>query len=203
MSSKIFNVKSVRERNYDTLDLGERFNELLGRPEAKFTAMLYGGSGCGKSVFALQLADYFAKHYGKVLYNSHEEINQTLSNRIQSFNIDAPKLYFGNKLDLDEMMHKIKRNYYRMVIIDSVQYMEFTEEQYKYLRETFAKRKLAIVMVSFGTKGNPTKAKDLLHASDIKAFFKDGKIDVMSSYLSKPKVKRLFSEGGTDLFSKT
>lgn len=168
----IFNVRSIQERKFDTINLGENYTALFGKPESKFTAMFYGASGSGKSVAALQLADYYATHIGKALYNSHEErVNQTIQERIAKFNITSGKLYFGNALSFDEMVDKIQKNYYRAVFIDSVQYMDFTYEQFKQLRQHFAKRKLAIVMVSFGnTLGSPDRAKDLLHASDIKGF---------------------------------
>ena len=192
---KIFNVKTIKDKNYKTLNIGS-YNELFGRPESKFIAMNYGESGGGKSVFTLQFAEFFANNFGKVLYNSHEEgVNQTLRDRIVEFNIDAPKLYFGNKLSFDEMVDKIQRNYYRLVIIDSVQYMNFTYAQLKELTAKFSRRQLSIILVSFGTaKGSPTKATDLLHACDIKAYFKNGRVNITSRYLSKPVNKVLFNE---------
>jgi hypothetical protein len=189
----IFNIKAVREKNFDTLKL-EKYFPVFGNPESKFTAMLYGPSGSGKSVYALQLADYYAAHVGKVLYNSHEErINQTIQERILKFNIQSPKLYFGNALKYDEMVRKIERNYYRAVIIDSVQYMQFTYDQFKDLRARFAKRKLAVIMVSFGTTlGNTDNAKDLLHASDIKLHFHAGMLNSISRYTHNPIKIKLF-----------
>lgn len=197
MTRDIFNIKTIREKKYDTLDLGE-YNELLGRCESRFIAMLYGHSGSGKSVFALRLADYCAKHVGKTLYNSHEEkVNQTIQDRINEWNIDASKLFFGNALNFDRMVDVIRKNHYRVVIIDSVKYMDFTADQLKELRETFAKRKLSIIMVNFGDKlGVPsgTYGKDLLHASDVKCFFKAGCLNVTSRYLPAPVDKVLFGK---------
>lgn len=192
----IFNVKTIQEKKYDTLELGE-YDKLFGCCESRFTAMLYGHSGSGKSVFALELADYLAKNVGKTLYNSHEEkVNQTLQSRINDWNIGASKLFFGNALKFDRMMDVIRKNYYRVVVIDSVNYMDFTGEQLKELRTVFAKRKLVVVMVSFGDKmGAPsggTCGKDLLHASDVKCFFKGGKLNITSRYLKAPVDKNLF-----------
>lgn len=84
----IFNIKTIREKNFDTIDLGAYYNALFGRPESKFTAMFYGPSGCGKSVQALKLADHYASTIGKALYNSHEErVNQTIKDRIINYDI--------------------------------------------------------------------------------------------------------------------
>lgn len=201
MSRDIFNVKTIRDKKYDTLDLGN-YNELFGRCESRFITMLYGHSGSGKSVFALRLADYMAKYVGKTLYNSHEEkINQTIQDRINEWDIDASKLYFGNALDFDRMVDVIRKNYYRAVFIDSVKYMDFTADQLKELRVVFAKRKLSIVMVNFGDKpGVPsgTHGKDLLHAADVKCFFKGGNLNVTSRYLSAPVDKVLFGKKSKD-----
>ena len=186
MARDIYNVKTIREKKYDTLDLGE-YNHLLGECESRFVMTLYGHSGS---------ADYFAKYVGKTLYNSHEEkINQTLRDRIKEWNINAPKLFFGNSLKFGRMVDVIRKNRYRAVFIDSVKYMDFTDEQLKELREVFAKRKLVIVMVNFGEKlGVPAGSwgKDLLHASDVKCFFKGGRLNVVSRYLPVPVDRVLF-----------
>lgn len=195
MARDIYNVKTIQDKKYDTLDLGE-YNGLFGECESRFVMTLYGHSGSGKSVFALRFADYLAKHIGKTLYNSHEEkINQTLRDRINEWHIDARRLFVGNALKFDRMVDVIRKNHYRAVLIDSVKYMDFTDEQLKELREVFAKRKLAIVMVNFGDKpGIPsgTWGKDLLHASDVKCFFKGGRLVVTSRYLQAPVERVLF-----------
>lgn len=191
---EIFNIKSIKAKKFDTIDMGVKYTTVFGKPESKFTAMCYGPSGSGKSVYALGMAQCMAENFGKVLYNSHEEkVNQTIKDRIINFDIDADKLYFGNSLKFERMIDKIQRNYYRAVIIDSVQYMDFTYDQLKELRITFAKRKLAIIMVSFGTLDNPTGGKDLLHASDIKLFFSNGKLNAKSRYTQKPVNVQLFN----------
>lgn len=201
MSRDIVNVKTIRDKKYNTLDLGT-YNELLGKVESKFTMTLYGHSGSGKSVFALRFADYCAKHVGKVLYNSHEEmLNQTIQDRINKWDIDAERLYFGKALIFERMVEAIRKNYYRIVVIDSVKYMRFTAKQLEELQVTFAKRKLSIVMVNFGDKlGVPsgTYGKDLLHASDVKCFFKGGHLNVTSRYLSAPVDKVLFGRKNAD-----
>jgi hypothetical protein len=198
----IFNVKTIREKRFDTIHLDNTYGKLMGDPESKFIAMFYGPSGSGKSVFTLKFANIYANTVGKVLYNSHEEkVNQTIQERIIKFNIHSPKLYFGNALKFDEMVHKIERNHYRLVIIDSVQYMALTYEQLKDLRHTFAKRKLALIMVSFGTGlGNPTSSfKDHLHASDVKGYFHNGKLTMISRYTHKPAITNLFNPNAADI----
>lgn len=190
----IFSIKSIKEKKYNPLPLNSHFTNIMGAIDAKFIAALYGKSGSGKSVFALQFADWFAKNIGKVLYNSHEEgINKTIQDRVNQFGIDAQKLYFGNKLDYDTMCRKIVANKYRLVIIDSVKYMDFTSEQLQDFTHRFRKRSLSLVQVAFGTgKGQTDGAKEHLHASDVKLYFDNGKVYSHGRYISAPKTVQLF-----------
>ena len=194
MKRQIYNINTLKDKKFKTLAFNEQYVQLFGSPQRNFVAMCYGESGSGKSVFLLQFADYFARNFGKVLYNSHEEgVNQTVVDRINNFDIGAKKLFIGNALTFDEMCEKIERNYYRLIIIDSVKYMNFTFAQLKELRTRFAKRQIVLIMVDFGkTKGSPQSGVDLLHASDVKMFFKDGVVSSVSRYLPKPTKKTLF-----------
>ena len=191
---QIYSIKALKEKKFKTLEFNEEYRLLFGNPERKFVAECYGESGSGKSVFLLQFANYFAKNFGKVLYNSHEEgANQTILDRINNFDIDAGKLFISDALQFDAMCEKIERNYYRLVIIDSVKYMGFTFAQLKELRERFSKRQLSVILVDFGkVQGKPLSGVDLLHASDIKLFFKGGRVYSLSRYLSTPTEKQLF-----------
>lgn len=194
MAKEIFSIKALKEKRYDCLNLSEEYAYLMGEPEKRFIAIHYGESGSGKSVHTLRFADYFARNFGKVLYNSHEEsVNKTIQSRINNFHIDAGGLFVANALSFERMCHYIQKNYYRLVIIDSVKYMGFTFDQLKELRIRFAKRKLSIIMVDFGTaKYSPASGKDLLHAADIKMFFKNGRVFSESRYLDTPREKQIF-----------
>ena len=196
MKKQIYSVKALKDKKFKTLEFNDFYKSLFGNPQRNFVAMCYGESGSGKSVFLLQFADYFAKNFGKTLYNSHEEgANQTVVDRINNFGIDANKLFIANALNFDEMCEKIEKNYYRLIIIDSVKYMGFTFAQLKELRTRFAKHQIVIMMVDFGkSEGTPNNGVDLLHASDVKMFFKSGNVSSVSRYLSKPVKIQLFNK---------
>ena len=202
---KIFSVKGMKEKKFHTLEFNEFYAKLMGKPERKFTMMCYGESGSGKSVFLMQFSDYFAKTFGKSLYNSHEEgANQTIQNRINNFNIDAVKLFVGDAMTFDEMCTAIEKNYYRLVIIDSVKYMGFTFTQLRELRKRFSNRLLCIVLVDFGsTKGSPDSGKDLIHASDVKMYFKNGRVYCISRYLDTPVEMQLFHQNKSQTAQQT
>lgn len=191
---RIFSIKAIKEKKYQYLELDPKYALLMGEPAKKFVGLFYGESGSGKSVFTLQFADYFARNFGKVLYNSHEEgANKTIQDRVNNFNIDAKRLWIADCFSFEEMCNYIERNYYRLVIIDSVKYMSFTVEQLKTLRTMFNKRQLSIIMIDFGkSKGTPASGIDLLHAADVKLYFKNGRVHALSRYLDKPVDHQLF-----------
>ena len=142
----------------------------------------------------MQLADELTRH-GKLLYNSHEERDRmTIQSRVINFNINSPKIALGVSLPFDVMIEKIRSNHYSFVVIDSIQYMQFTYEQLQQLIETFKrKKKFGIILVSFGdVEDKPRGAIDHLHAADVKCFFKGGKVSIQNRYLDKPVHKVLF-----------
>ena len=196
-SYRYLSIGQLKAKKYETIDLGERFRPLFGLIQTKFVIMMYGTSGCGKSVLTLELCQELSKH-GKTLYNSHEEQdNKTFQDRVNEFEIDSRKITIAVSVPFDEMVRKIKTGHYSYVVIDSVQFMAFTYEQLKHLKELGKrKKKFGIIMVSFGNqKYNPKNAVDHLHASDVKCYFKNGHIDVESRYLSAPVRKQLFTPG--------
>ncbi len=194
MKGRIYSIKTIREKNYHGVEFAPEFVELLGSPEANFTGMFYGKSGSGKSVQLLKLCEHYSETYGKVLYNTHEEgVNKTIRKRIEDHNINSQKLYMGDRIDFELLCKKIKSNSYRMIVLDSVNVMKFTVAQLLELRRLFAKRKLAVVMVAFGTQmGSTRNVDDLLHACDIKVFFKDGVAYSHGRYTSGVVEKRFF-----------
>jgi len=205
---RYLSIGQLKAKKYETVDLGERYNTLFGIMQTKFVMMVYGRSGCGKSVLVLQLCEELSKH-GKVLYNSHEERdNKTLQDRVNDFEISSKKITIAVSVPFDAMCEKISRGHYSYLVIDSVQFMSFTYEQLKQLIHLFKKKKkFGIIMVSRGdAKYNPKSAIEHLHACDVKCFLKSGHIDVESRYLKAPVSKRLFApkeqntNGQTTLF---
>ncbi len=198
--AQIINLKTLQAKKYDEIDLGEYYNRLFGQIESRTSIFVYGTSGSGKSVFTLLFAAEYGQKIGKSLYCSHEEaLKKSLRDRTLNFNVESTKIYFGVNIDFDTLVDKIRKNYYRLVIIDSVQYMQFTYEQLQELNRTFAKRKIIFLYVSFGQSyKKPDCNKAIMHACDIKLFFDAGKLTIDSRYkgetlqvqLFKPEMKR-------------
>ena len=196
-SDRAINVKQFANKKYREVELDEIYGPMFGEIEGRTMFMFYGPPGSGKSTLVLKFANHLAEKYGKVLYNSHEEKhNKTLQTRIMNtLGEDASlKLQFAPAWNFETLMDKTKKNKYRVVILDSVQYMHFSYEQLIRFRETFKKRNIIIILISFGTAWDKTVgANDLLFAVDVKAFIKQGKIKVQSRYLSEYYHKTLFN----------
>lgn len=196
MKPRIININTLKNKKYDELDMGSYYNDMLGMIESKTLIFCYGTSGSGKSVWVMQLANFFTSNFkAKGLYCSHEEaFKKSMRDRSNNFNIESNKLYIGMNIDFETLVEKITRNYYRMVIIDSVQYMRFNYEQLQQLNTLFTKRKLIVVLVSFGASyKKPDCSREIMHACDIKIFFDAGVATVDSRYLDKTKKVRLFN----------
>ena len=193
---RIVNLDTLKAKKYDELDLGEYYNTLFGTVEAKTLFFFYGTSGSGKSVFTIRLANHICDHLKlKGLYCSHEEaLKKSMRDRANNFRIESRRLYIGQNIDFETLIEKIRSNYYRMAIIDSVQYMRFTYEQLKQLNFEFTKRKLLIILVSFGQAyKKPDCSAEIMHACDVKVFFDAGVATIDSRYLDTSKRVRLFS----------
>lgn len=195
MKQRIININTLKEKKYDELDLGSYYNDLFGTIESKTSIFIYGSPGSGKSVFTIKLANEYADLIGKTLYNSHEEaLKKSMRDRAINFNLCSKKLYIGATLDFDYLVKKITSNHYRMVIIDSVQYMSLTYEQIKTLNSLFAKRKIIFVYVSFGNAyKNPKCSHDIMHSCDIKLYFDAGMLTIDSRYKSEITKVKLFT----------
>lgn len=198
----IINVKTLREKQFRSLAFEGDWLELFGEPECNFKLLCYGKEKSGKSTMILRFADYLAKNFGKVFYNSHEEgHSKTFQDRVISNNIDAPKLFVGHKVGFSEMMDdSFKRRYYKSIIIDSLQYMNLTYSQYKHLTAKY-KNKSFIFVSQINGRGKIKGGTDIAHAVDIKMFTFDGKARIQSRFTSE-KVVSIFDkkDGQVEIF---
>lgn len=190
---QIYSVKRIRKKKFREVKLDE-YGELMGAIEARCNIICYGSSGSGKTVFTIKLANHLSKTYGKTLYASHEEdTNKSVVDRIEQWGIDGENMFFAGRMSFDDFMEKVKKNKYRVIVIDSLQYAEFTYDQLKKFREVFKKRHIILIMISFGTAlGKTLGFNDHLHASDVKLYFNQGVVTSHGRYIGKPIKKTLF-----------
>ena len=147
MAKKAISVSTLKEKKFKLVEFTGEWQKNFGNPEQNFTAIFYGPSGSGKSTYVLKLCNYLAKNHGKVLYNSFEEgISSSLRDRVVNHGIDAKKLFFYDRLTFDEFCERMKKGRYRVGVIDSTQYMNFTDTQFKILRKALPSK--AFIFIS-------------------------------------------------------
>lgn len=191
--ARVINVQTLLNKRYhEVTDIAERYQVLFGIPERNFKMAIAGPSTSGKSSWALLLADHLADVWGKTLYNSWEEGHgKTIQARAMERGIQSRKLYIADRMPFEEMLAKVKRNAYRISIIDSIRFMDLSEEQYRELVATH-KRK-AFIFIGHGDNYGKMEGGALIWKdADIKVFIKDGKAKISSRYTGGQVEIRLF-----------
>ena len=166
-------VKAFIEKSFHTFAFEGEWLDSFGEPEKNFKMIIYGESGHGKTEFNVKFAKYLTT-FGKVLYISYEQgISKSLQDSIVRNNMDdvrAGKVMFTSGGLFSEVLDYIKKSKSRIVIIDSLDYMKLTVEQFKILTKTYPKK--AFIIIAWAKNGTPKSqhAKDIEFMVDIKSF---------------------------------
>lgn len=176
-------VKAFIEKSFHTFAFEGEWLDSFGEPEKNFKMICYGGSGEGKTEFMVRFAKYLAT-FGKVSYISPEQgISKTLQDAIIRNNMDdvAGKVMFVSGGVFADVLEYIKKSKSRIVIIDSLDYMKLTVEQFKTMIKTFPKK--AFIIVAWAKNGKPKlqSAKDIEFMCDIKSLVEDFTITMPTS----------------------
>lgn len=165
-------VNAFIEKSFHTFPFEGEWLDSFGEPEKNFKMILYGESGHGKTEFNVKFAKYLTA-FGKVSYISYEQgISKSLQDAIIRNNLNdvAGKVMFTSGGLFTEVLDYIKKSRARIVIIDSLDFMKLTVEQYKTLIKTFPKK--AFIIIAWAKNGTPKSqhAKDIEFMVDIKSF---------------------------------
>lgn len=159
------------QMKFVTYEFQGEWRRTFGQPERNFAMMVHGESGNGKTDFCVKLAKYMAQ-FAVVLYLSAEEgISSTIQTAFRRNSmIDVKgRVILAEKATFDELMDYLKkRNKPGVVILDSLDYMRLTTEQYKLLRERYPKIAVVVVAWSKGELPKSQYAKDIEYMADIK-----------------------------------
>jgi predicted ATP-dependent serine protease len=172
---KEFSFTELATYQFSRYDLSAEWTEVLGKIEHGFHAIIWGGSGSGKTTFALKMCGELTK-FGRVYYNALEQgFSGSLQDNAKAACLTAEQLQKirGVTHTFEEMMADLKKNRAKFIFIDSVQYMGkfgMTYTQYKEMKEFCKKGKKSIIMISHAEKDNPkgNHAKAIRYDVDIK-----------------------------------
>ena len=175
----VMSLDELKKAQFKVLPFSGTWKELIGTPEEKFSLMLYGQSGHGKSYFAMQLAEYLSNNFGTVLYNSAEEgMSLTLQSKIKELKSDS--LFISKHKDFSSIKKALKSSKCKFVILDSVNHMDLTPEQVEELRNLDSTR--GFVSIHQVTKSGEFKGNNkFLHNCDVEIMVQDRKPIVKKS----------------------
>ncbi len=185
-------VANIQNTKVERLNLTGEWYQAFGKPQNRGVWFVYGGSGSGKSTFAMKLAKTFAE-LGKTFYNLLEEetddsdfIERTELCQMQdvahNFNVQG---YTLEELDA----YLSKRNSPNLIIIDSLPYFLNSWDDYKTFKQKWATKKV-IVFIGHADGKNPSTElqKRVMYDAKMKIF--------VSGYLAACKGRTIGPNGG-------
>jgi len=183
---KVFSATTLANHDFKVWDITPKWIDIIGQPETNFNMMVYGASGSGKTTFVLKLLNQLLP-FGKVYYNSIEQgwsksLKDNMSRSNLAENAEIHKLMFGDRDNLDEMRKRLKTNRARFVVVDSIQYLHLTKNQWEGLKADFRKKAFILISHEKNRKPKGIPAQDILYDVDIKMRIQNGITDCSSRY---------------------
>lgn len=141
---RTFSPKEISEANVEVYPFMGDWKKLLGEPDIRFSTLIRGEAKSGKSTYAAKFAQYISQ-FGRVLYVSAEERlkSKTLQQRLNHCGVTSEKIRFVHEKDVKNIEQLVKNGGYRFVIIDSVQHVQMSYNDFEDMRFKFKKRKLS------------------------------------------------------------
>lgn len=186
--SKNYGITEIYSWKFERLDLPKEWADHLGRMPLNFRMLVKGKSGHGKTEYLVKLAIMLANHIGKVHYNSTEQgksadfQDAVMRNNLKE-SVDPGKFMLGDakQRTFEGWFNKVQKpNSGRMLILDSMDYMHLTFDQYKQVHERFEKHK-AIIINSWSDPMTKD-AKQIEYTCDYKVEVKDYKAYIRSRH---------------------
>jgi hypothetical protein len=184
---RTFTAEQLVATEFKVLEFDGPWLAHVGRPAQRLRMIVHGPSANGKTRYLLDFAAYLTT-FGKVYYNSFEEgKSETLKKAvIESQILDrVPKgrLVFGDQDDFDTMLRRMtRRNSPRFLFIDSLDYMDFSVDQYKVLHDALPEKGIILVSWSEGKAPKTAAAKAIYYMVDLKCRVAEFKAYLRSRY---------------------
>ena len=165
--------KNVCDAQFEVAEFTGAWLESFGKPELQGSWIIWGGSGGGKTTFALQLLKYLSQFVDRVAYNSLEQglslSFQTAWRRVGMHEVGR-KAIMLNKEPLNEMKERLrKKRSPKVVIIDSITAIEtFTRPMYLKLIKEFPDKLFIFLAHESNNMPHPAVAEYVRKLSDIK-----------------------------------
>lgn len=173
--ARALNAKEFLSKKFETLKFTGEWLATFGEPETNFSMIIYGKSGNGKTEFAVMFAKYLTNFF-RTLYDSFEQgFSKSLQDafRRQKMHEVSDKILLVHKEDYASLIARLaKKKSARIVIIDSVQYIKLTYDQWQYMREKFPNKIFILIAHAEGDEPKGGAAKAIEFDVDIKVLVK-------------------------------
>ncbi len=176
----------------------------------KAFVLLTGDNGVGKSILALQIASYLNK---KTLIITTQETEEEIKRRIKTFNFNLKEFeveYISNEIyegldttdlftiDFEGLLSLISKDY-DVIIIDSIDFLEFFFEDFNLFRKALLiiknimKKKNKILIAVSSVYSDPEKESFEQYISDIviEMYFKN---DKRTLFIKKNRFSKVLSK---------
>lgn len=181
-----YGVNDISSWKFEEINLPEAWAKHLGDITAGFRMLVEGPPGHGKTEYVMKLAKMLTQYVGKVNANSTEQGKSKTFKQSwdrNAMNEIEPGKYMlqGKHSRTFEPWFKNlqKPNSGRTIILDSIDYMNLTFDQFKQLHERFPQKNLVFVCWN-----NPMSAdsKKIRYACDIKVEVSDFTAHIRSRF---------------------
>jgi hypothetical protein len=154
-------MHQVGQMVFNRLQLGSYWGGIIGRPTKDFSCIIFGESGHGKTTSILRLLKDLCDCGMRATYVSLEEgISGTMQDAFKREGVIenySGKIILAANASFEEILaYFSKRGSPEIVVIDSIDYLNLTKEQYKLLR---AKLKNKIIILISWSKGNNPRSE--------------------------------------------
>jgi len=164
-------VDDMLNAKFETWPISAQWRRCIGEVATNFSMIIWGLSGKGKTRFFLSLCKELSNH-GLILIDCMEEgKSRTLQVAYQEMGMKdiAGKLILADREPYEYLVHRLKRKKSpKIVIINSVQHMRLTYEQWKELRAMFRKKCFILISHADGATPSGAAAKEIRYDVDIK-----------------------------------
>jgi len=185
-NKRAISVQQLFRTNIQSLDFQGPWFDAIGKPEITGTWLIWGGSGNGKTRFALQLAKYFTSFDKKVAYDSLEEgVSLSLRNAIADCNMQevSRRFLLLDKEPLADLIIRLEKpRSPHIVIIDSIQYTGMNYSDYKKLRDRFRSKLFILISHAEGSQPSGRVARSIRFDAFVKIWIEGYKAFPMSRY---------------------
>lgn len=171
--AKVIGVQQLLKKKYKLVEgMSPQMTDAVGELEDTFTAIIYGKSGNGKTSFTIQFIKELSKALGPAIYNSLEEGHgKTIQDLAIRYNLmeHGNLIRFVDNEPFEEFYARMrKKKSPKIAVIDSVQYMQLTFEQYKQLKEGCKKKIFLFISHAQGSRPKGVEAQNIEFDVNIK-----------------------------------